>query len=399
LMLSVGTLPEAVVVRAGRAELDPLWDELARRMGASDRPVTAVTLQGLAEGSRRCLADLLGAERLPAPTCRVRTAAVASALGVDADGLRALVEGLRGPLPNRAAQRSAEREAREGLWSWLAGEVSDLGLDAWAARLRAAGIPGSDVAAHRRRLSGLVAVLRALPTEGVSLAGLAADVLGDPHALDYGSWSGSLVLDALARLSACPVPRTAEEARSLWGVFGVEADSLSPTVLVLGLGPPGAGVLASSLRAMAEEAEPASITLSQLRRWPVSAPRGSEVFVFENPSILAEAAWRGWRGPPLVCTSGWPNVAVLTLLRQLAASGCRLHLHADWDPAGSEIVRLLVARVGGEPWEMPPPLGSACGPEGGPGSRPLYEEDMRAELLAKIVASWAGGGGSGATGA
>ena len=95
-------LPDAVVGQARRAELDPLWDELARRMGASGRPVTAVTLQGLAEGSRRCLADLLGAERLPAATCRVRTAAVASALGLDAGGLRALVEGLRGPLSNRA---------------------------------------------------------------------------------------------------------------------------------------------------------------------------------------------------------------------------------------------------------------------------------------------------------
>jgi len=183
------------------------------------------------------------------------------------------------------------------------------------------------------------------------------------------------------------VPRTAEEARALWGAFGVEADSLSPAVLVLGLRPQGVDVLASSLRAMAEESEPASITLSQLRRWPVSAALGSEAFVFENPSILAEAAWRGWRGPPLVCTSGWPNVAVLTMLRQLAASGCRLHLHADWDPAGCEIVRLLVARVGGDPWEMPPPLGSACGAGGGPGSRPLYEEDMRADLLRKIMES------------
>ncbi len=371
-----------VVIHAPRPELDALWDELARRMGASEAPVTAVTLRGLGEEARRGLADLLGADRLPASTCRVSTAAVAAALGLDWDGLRGLVEGLRGPLPNRAAQRSAERARREELWAWLTGEVADLGLATWAARVRAAGVPGGDVEAHRRRLAGLVAVLRALPAGGVSLAGLAADVLSDPHGLDYGSWTGSLVREALAHLRGVPPPRTAEGARELWAAFGVESDSLSPRVLVLGLRSLGRDPLAATLRAMADAAEPASITLSQIRRWPVAfgagaGPTGIDVFVFENPSILAEAAAGDWAGPPLVCTSGWPNVAVLTLLRQLAAAGCSLHFHADWDGPGMGIVQLLIARVGGEPWAMPLhrlPAGPV-----------RYEEDLRAELLAKVA--------------
>jgi uncharacterized protein (TIGR02679 family) len=139
--------------------------------------------------------------------------------------------------------------------------------------------------------------------------------------------------------------------------------------------------MACGLRAMAEASGPARITLSQLRRWPLPAGAGGNVFVFENPSILAEAAARGWAGPILVCTSGWPNVAVLTLLRQLAAGGCRLSLHADWDGPGLAIVQLLVARIGGEPWEMPP-LRTRPSPV-------RYEEDMRAELLAKVVEGWA----------
>ena len=40
---------------------------------------------------------------------------------------------------------------------------------------------------------------------------------------------------------------------------------------------------------MAEASEPARITLSQVRRWPFVSGAGSDVFVFENPSILAEA--------------------------------------------------------------------------------------------------------------
>ena len=364
------------MIAVERPELGPLWDELARRMGASAAPVVSVTLHGLGEETRRGLADLLSADRLPGPTCRVRTALVAEALGVDWDGLRGLVEGLRGALPNRAQARAAERARREELWGWLTGEVSGLGLSRWAARLRAAGVPGGDVEAHRQRLTGLAAVLRALPADDVSLAGLAADVLGDPHGLDYGTWSGGLVLEALAYLGGGAVPRTAEGARELWLAFGVEADALSPTVLTLGLMPRGDDPLASSLRTFSGASEPAAITLSQLRRWPVGVDAGTEVFVFENPSILAEATARGWAGPALVCTSGWPNVAVLTLLRQLSGAGCRLFLHADWDGAGSAIIQLVMGRVGGEPWEMPPD--GTAGPI-------RYEEDMRADLLAKVA--------------
>jgi uncharacterized protein (TIGR02679 family) len=295
---------------------------------------------------------------------------------VDVAGLRGLVEDLRGPLPNRAAVRSAERARREELWAWLFAKASELGLVSWAAKIRAAGVRE----AHRQRLAGVLGVLDALPSDGVSLAGLAADVLGDPHALDFGHWSGSLVLEALACLRAAPPPSIAEGARDLWAAFGVQEDSLSPSVLVLGLRPSGDDPLACRLRAMAEASEPARITLSQVRRWPFVSGAGSDVFVFENPSILAEAAARGWAGPPLACTSGLPNVAGLTLLCQLAAAGRRLHLHADWDGPGLAIVQLLVVRVGGEPWEMPrlqarPP-------------RVPYEEDMRAELLAMVAEGW-----------
>jgi hypothetical protein len=90
----------------------------------------------------------------------------------------------------------------------------------------------------------------------------------------------------------------------LWAAFGVQKDSLSPSVLVLGLRPSGDDPLICGLRAMAEASEPARITLSQVRRWPFGSGAGSDVFVFENPSILAEAAARGWAEPPLVCTSG-----------------------------------------------------------------------------------------------
>jgi hypothetical protein len=42
----------------------------------------------------------------------------------------------------------------------------------------------------------------------------------------------------------------------------------------------------------------------------------------------------------------------MRLLRQLAACGVALRCHADLDPSGLEITRLLVDRVGAQPWQM-----------------------------------------------
>jgi hypothetical protein len=73
---------------------------------------------------------------------------------------------------------------------------------------------------------------------------------------------------------------------------------------------------------------------------------------FENPSILAQAARGRWTGPPLLCTSGWPNVAALTLIRQVKACGVAVRYHGDFDPKGIAIAEMLVQRVGVDPWRM-----------------------------------------------
>lgn len=347
--------------RAARPELAPLWDELARRLSASDGPVTAVTLRGLDDGQRAAVADLLGRERLVAPTCSVRVGAVAASLGLDGDAeLRALVAELRGPIVSRVDVRRRQQAEREALWAWLGAEADGLGAPSWAAALRAAGVPGGDVGGHRARLEAAVAVLHRVveAVDPVSLPVLANAVLGDPHALDSGTALAPLVLGALAERSGLGPPQSAEEARAVWAAAGVVADELSSKVLVLGLrSAPADSPLAAALDAFADAGEPAAVTLSQLRRWPVGSGGGvTEVLVVENPSVVAEAARAGGggpaEGPPLVCTSGWPNVAVMTLLRQLSSAGAQIRCHADFDPPGILIVRHLVARVGAEPWCM-----------------------------------------------
>jgi uncharacterized protein (TIGR02679 family) len=159
------------------------------------------------------------------------------------------------------------------------------------------------------------------------------------------------VLDAVAERAGGPSPGTAEEGRRLWASVGIIADGLSSTVLTLGLRPIDRDPLARFVSGCTRVSEAASITLSLMQRWPIHM-RATVVYAFENPSMLAEAARLRWSGPPVVCTSGWPNVAALTLLRQLRDRGCTIRYHGDFDSKGIAIADVLRQRVGVEPWRI-----------------------------------------------
>lgn len=399
-----------------RAELDRsglarMWDELARRYGEGTEPVT-ITLRDLSDDERAAIADLLALDRLPRAACRLRVERIAAAVG----DVRGLVEHLRGPLPDRRAARTAERAAREVLWRWLADATEDLPLSwpstavhrAWVESVRNVGVPGGDVRAHLASLEGIVAVLRSLPTDGMPLATFARDVLSDPHALDHGKRAARVTLAAVAASLRRELAVDAEGARQLWEDVGVSPDPLSSTVLVLGLRSITDDALGSWLNTSADAGEPVVLTLAQLRRWPrTGLGSGAIVHVVENPSIVAEAV-RGWRAGarPLVCSSGRPSVAVVTLLRQLGANGATMRQHADFDAAGTGITAWLADRAGTTPWRMNADdyaggLSSATVPLKADvphtpwdprlrdamrsGGLSVHEEDVRSELLDDIL--------------
>jgi uncharacterized protein (TIGR02679 family) len=344
-------LPPALVARADRPGLAPLWAELARRLGASDRPVRTVRLTGLDGPQREALADLLGRSSLPAADTTVPVAAVCRSLRIGEVMLAQLVAAVHGPLDNRSARRAAAARARDRLWEEVAAAVADRGLDGWVARLRAAGVPDGDVEAHRGRLAPVVAVVAALPLDRpVPLAVVAHRHLGDPHALDQGTWAGAVVTDAAAGLAGLPPPTTAEQARAALSHVGIVSDQLSVPVLSLGLRGPGGAPDPGWLAAMADAGEPVTLTASQLRRWPLSASAGV-VHVVENPSIVAAAAAASVSAP-LVCTASWPTHAAVLLLDQLRSGGAHLHYHGDMDPTGLVLTEHHRRRFGAQPWRM-----------------------------------------------
>jgi uncharacterized protein (TIGR02679 family) len=216
-------------------------------------------------------------------------------------------------------------------------------------------LAGSDPAVAARLLAAAADVLCELPARGIARATLAATTLGDAHGLDDGRPLATLVLAAADPNSpAAPEDPEGERPRTRWARLGVIVGELSAPALLLNIpaadDTPG-GALAEQARALGE---PLHLSLRLLLRTP---PRwrvaGANVFVCENPSIVAMAADRLGRAcAPLVCTDGMPAAAQRTLLAQLAAQGARLRHHADFDAGGLVIGNLLRRTLGATPWRF-----------------------------------------------
>ncbi|TDC96970.1 TIGR02679 family protein [Actinomadura sp. 7K507] len=342
--------------RLRAADLKPLWTELHRRFSAGAH-VSRVTLRGLDDDQRAALADLLGMDRYPPSTVPVAVARLdAVLLELTGSDTRTVTEEICGPIGDRARDRRNQERERNALWKWLERHpvvTAEPALLGWVADVRRQGLVAASVPSTRALLEQALGVLAALPSDGRPLASFATGVLGDSHALDDGRRLPGLVLRAQAALHGAEPPRDARERRALWESAGVECDALSTTVLVAGLRPLGGGVLARALRLWADAGRACVVTLQQLRDPPDVRLDAPEVWVTENPTVIALAVRRfGDRCPPLVCSSGWPNSAVIELLREIGRSGTALRYHGDFDGEGLRIAAYVMAKTGARPWRM-----------------------------------------------
>jgi len=211
------------------------------------------------------------------------------------------------------------------------------------------------VAGEAHRLSGDAArVLERLPANGIALAVLANDVLGDSHALDTGRPVASLVLAAIRSLDASLEPTQGTTARQLWECVGIALDELSSTVLVHALpySTRAQSATTATTPLTALTALPHYLTLQQLDRLNLFEDNlsGIEIFVCENPSVVAAAAHV--TSAPLVCVRGQPSAATVRLLTQLVSAGATLRYHGDFDWGGVRIANGLFRRFGFTPWRF-----------------------------------------------
>lgn len=279
-----------------------------------------------------------------------------------AASLQDALEQLDGPIVAKARLRRTLSEQWSALTTSASAESSPI-LRAWLQN-SATSTPllkrlGSNPARAQQLLAATDIVLRRLPVEGLPRSQLAAETLGDAHALDTGRPVATLVLSAWRlheRMNGLQEDETAAETgggaeerlREVWSRAGVLVNELARPALFLNL-PVVPDVPRTWL-----PGGPAYLSLRQLVRKPYSwQVEGRNVYVCENPNIVAIVADRlGADSAPLVCTDGMPAAAQRILLDQLTSAGARLLYHGDYDWPGIGIGNYVMRTWQAVPWRF-----------------------------------------------
>jgi uncharacterized protein (TIGR02679 family) len=339
--------PERLVRLLGGADLAGLRARLRSRY-ARGRSTGVVTLNNLNEEERDALAGILGRRVSFSGSLRFDIAELDARLrdASLAPSLREALELLDGPLIDLAAARADS--VRQ--WETVRGMAVDPRLAAFLSDGRALGLLkrlSTRLPVAVQLIEQTQAVLARLPAAALTRSHLAAQMLGDAHALDPGSPVATLVLAVLRHGREEEDGGEVEETvRELWAAAGVLVNELARPVLFLNL-PASAG---GSTRS----GEPAYLSLRALMRaapqWDVAH---RAVYVCENPNLVAIAADAlGPHCAPLVCTDGMPAAAQRTLLFQLAAAGANLRYHGDFDWPGIAIANTVITMFGASPWRF-----------------------------------------------
>lgn len=349
----------------GGDHLTALRERLRRRFANArpDRPLEQIRIDGLTEAEHAALASLTGRPQRLAGSMRIDLAAIDASFrnaGI-ATSLRDALERLDGPILDLARMRLSEHDQ----WSRVVASCRDpivaefLADPAGLGLLRRLARRDAELASSLCR--GAEVVLRRLPAHGITRAQLAAETLGDAHALDSGQPVATLVLAARRRQGApqrretvgeaerepdADPQRSAERTRALWAAAGVLVNELARPALFLNLTVTG--------KTNESRGEPAYLSLRALLRTPPAWDvAGRTVSVCENPNVVAIAADRlGARCAPLVSTDGMPAAAQRTLLTQLAEAGARFRYHGDFDWPGLRIANHVMREHGATPWRF-----------------------------------------------
>lgn len=329
--------PVFEAIRSRLERSDEAWSGRMRLPeGVSRRAV--FLLEGLVDGQVRRTVDLEVLERKLV------------ALGVGSD-LQSALAALGHPVSEEPARRRAARRRASDARSAARAEVERWELpwgrewiDSTVARGILSGLDSGEAVGLVCATREIVARIEA--SDGFdrpSRVDLAAELLGDSHALDWGTRHSQAVTRALSI-------RFGGEGRDAWERAGVNLDQVSAPALTWGLTETAQGGLGSLLRDAKDLGVPLHLSLLALRRHPIVVNRGCDVFVTENPRMV-EAACNRRTLYPVIALNGNPSSAALLLVDQLLHSGARVRYHGDFDASGLQICARMHG-LGLEPWRM-----------------------------------------------
>jgi uncharacterized protein (TIGR02679 family) len=323
--------------------------------------VESFRIGDLTASEHAALASVLGRPQHYANSMRIDVRMVDAAFrnsGI-ASSLRDALERLDGPIANLASKRLQSQVH----WSEVIRGCNHPGLVGLLESPTGFGLlkrlAKQEPSAASQLCRRTEAILQRLPANGITRSQLAAEVLGDAHALDSGRATATIVL-AVSRRA---IPRTYDDSmeetpdeesqsgerdRDIWAKVGVLVNELARPALFLNL-PTSETESYGRL-----PGEPAYASLRVLLRssptWNVA---GREVYVCENANLLSIAADRlGANCAPMVCTDGMPAAAQRCLLSQLTSAGARLLYHGDFDWPGLRIGNHVMREHGAQPWRF-----------------------------------------------
>lgn len=363
------SIDSRLIRRLGGSELAELRQRMRRHFErhGRDPEKSGFHLTKLSAVEYEALALLIGLPPRATRSVRIEIARFDAALqeaGI-ANSLQEALESLDGPIINRT-EAKAELQSR---WSSVTdGQGLHPSLCAWLQGSSAVGLlkrvsKQAPQAAHQL-LQQAHAVMQRLPALGMTRAQLAADVLGNAHALDNGQAVATVVLAALQHGSSTDeqeqppneepmevtegVRRPAERVRDIWARSGVLVNELARPALFLNL------PVRAPANAPAAPGEPGYLSLRRLLRTPPDWDVADQIiYVCENPNIVSIAADRlGAVCAPLVCTDGMPAAAQRVLLKQLSDAGAQLLYHGDFDWAGIHIANNVMRLCRCTPWRF-----------------------------------------------
>ena len=345
-----------------KPELTRLVDRLqARFERGSDSPTLTLPNPDLAE--RKAIASLFGRSIGSGRSIRINIADLEEIIrrAKLAPDLHSAVERLRGPLKNLASEKATAQQTWQAVFKTVETEARQLDIQTWLDKLRQDGLlkrlAKGDANNATMLLQQAVSVICQLPGQGQTLSTLAANTLGDAHALDIGRPVATLVKRAIQQIEQSDDRNKDKEEneRELWASAGIlVGGAITSTVLVLNLPVAGNSFTDDIIHQARQYGHPLWLTLRQLVRdsaqWQVAS---QTIYICENPAVVAAAADQlGTACAPLVCTYGQPRAALNHLLNQLHKAGARLVYHGDFDWPGITIANGIMRRFSAKPWHF-----------------------------------------------